>query len=74
MRFATTSFLTILVLVAVTTALPSLEGASDVVQQYESLMSRLYTTVVVAVLLVVALVVVTYFYKRHVLDPMRPAS
>lgn len=74
MRYAVTSFLTILVLVAVTTALPSLEGASDVVQQYESLMSRLYTTVVVAVLLVVALVVVTYFYKRHVLDPMRPAS
>ena len=74
MRYAVTSFLTILVLVAVTTALPSLEGASDVVQQYESLMSRLYTTVVVAVLLVVALVVVSYYYKRHVLDPMRPAS
>ena len=74
MRYAVTSFLTILVLVAVTTALPSLEGASDVVQQYESLMSRLYTTVVVAVLLVVALVVVTCDDKRHGLGPMRPAS
>ena len=74
MRFATTSFLTILVLIAVTTALSSLEGASDAVQQYESLMDRLYTTIMVAVLLVVALVVVTFYYKRHVLDPMRPAS
>lgn len=74
MRFVTTSFLTILVLMAVTTALPSLEGALDEVQQYESLMDRLYTTIMVAVLLVVALVVVTFYYKRHVLDPMRPAS
>lgn len=55
MRFVTASFLAFFVLVAATTALPSLEGASDVVQQYESLMDRLYTTIMVAVLLVATL-------------------